>query len=253
MQAQQYPTQRGWAWLKEGFELWKKNPASLIFASFTYLLILLIITAVPLIGQPIASLIMPILSLSVLNTCRAVDEGRKAGPELMLSGFKSQMVGTLVTIGGFYLLGTIAALALTSLFDGGTLIGIMSGTIALDPDAGLPNLTVPMLIAMTLSLPVLMAYWFAPILAGWWRQPAAKALFFSFYACAKNWRPFLAYGFALFIFMGLLPGIVVAVAGMIAPMLATIMVLMMPMVLVPVTFASFYINARDVFGVNTSF
>ena len=35
-------------------------------------------------------------------------------------------------------------------------------------------------------------YWFAPALAGWWKLPAPKAMFFSFYACLRNWRPFVA-------------------------------------------------------------
>src|SRR5690606_34725821 len=58
MQANRLPMQRGWAWLKEGALLWRRNPALLTFLAFGYLLILLVISLFPLIGQPIASLLM---------------------------------------------------------------------------------------------------------------------------------------------------------------------------------------------------
>ena len=58
--------------------LWRRNPALLTFAAFGYLLMLVVMSSVPLIGQPVASLLMPVLSLGVLNTCRAIDEVARA-------------------------------------------------------------------------------------------------------------------------------------------------------------------------------
>jgi hypothetical protein len=49
-------------------------------------------------------------------------------------------------------------------------------------------------VTLILMVPVLMAFWFAPLLAAWDDLPAGKALFFSFIACLRNWRPFLVYG-----------------------------------------------------------
>lgn len=112
MQARQLPLQRGWAWLREGFLLWRRNPALLTFASFGYLLIIVLISAVPLIGQPIAQLLMPVFSLGVLNACRAVADGRRVGPDVLFSGFKSN-VQALITIGGIYLIGSLLVLAIT--------------------------------------------------------------------------------------------------------------------------------------------
>ena len=59
MQARQLPFIQGATWITQGYALWRRNPALLTFASFSYLLILVMISAVPLIGQPIASLLMP--------------------------------------------------------------------------------------------------------------------------------------------------------------------------------------------------
>ena len=248
MQARQLPTRQGWAWLQEGFQLWKRNPALLTFASFGYLLILLIVTSVPVIGQAIASLLMPVLSLGVLNTCRAVDEGRKTGPDILFSGFKSN-VPALITVGGIYLVGSVLVILLTSAIDGGTLMSVLRGTAEFDPESGkAPNIGFSVLVVLVLSAPVIMAYWFAPILAGWWQLSAPKAMFFSFYACLRNWRPFLFFGIALLLIGGMLPSMFIGVLAAAIPLLGNLLLLALPLVLIPVVFASFYINARDVFG-----
>ncbi|KAI5913180.1 BPSS1780 family membrane protein [Thauera sp. 2A1] len=247
MQANQLPMQRGWAWLRDGLALWLRNPALLTFAAFGYLLALLVVSMFPFVGQAIASLLMPVLSLGVLNACRAVDAGRKVGPDVLFSGFKGNLP-ELIKIGGLYLVASFAVLFLTTLVDGGTLMRVMTGGKIDEAAAAEPALTVSLIVALVLSTPVMMAYWFAPLLAGWWKLPAAKALFFSFYACLRNWRPFLAYSIALAVFGALLPGLIVGVIGMVSPTLATLLSVPVPLVLVPVVFASFYVNAREVFG-----
>lgn len=250
MQARQLPFQRGWAWLYEGFYLWRRNPALLTFASFGYLLMLVLISAIPLIGQPIASLLMPALSLGVLNACKAIEEGRKSGPDILFSGFKRNLPA-LMTVGGLYLAGSLVVLMLTMLIDDGTLMSVLSGQV--DTEADLPpmaELMPTLLLAIALSTPVLMAYWFAPMLVGWWGVTGPKAMFFSFIACVRNWRPFVAYSIALTIFAGVLPGVVLGLLGAISPILSSLLLLVVPLVLVPVLFASFYINVRDVFKAN---
>lgn len=248
MQARQLPSGRGFAWLGEGLQIWRRNPALLTFASFGYLLLLILVSVVPFLGQVIASLLMPILSLGVLNTCQAIDKGRKAGPDVLFSGFQ-QNLPALVTIGLIYLAGSLLVLLLTSLADGGTLLKVMTSGGKIEAEAATSTgFTVALLIAITLSTPVMMAYWFAPLLAGWWKLSAPKAMFFSFYACLRNWRPFLAYSIALALFGAVLPGILLGLVGLASPMLATLLSVPLPLLLIPIVFASFYANARDIFG-----
>jgi hypothetical protein len=249
MQAQQLPLHRGFAWLREGLLIWRRNPALLTFASFGYLLMLVLVSVVPFIGQVLASLLMPVLSLGVLNTCLAIDKGRKAGPDILFSGFQ-QNLPALGMIGAAYLAGSLLVLLLTSLADGGALLQIMTSGGKLDPETATSGgFTLALLIAITLSTPVMMAYWFAPLLAGWWKIPAPKAMFFSFFACLRNWRPFLAYSIGLALFAALLPGLLLGIIGMISPTLATLLSVPLPLLLIPMIFASFYANARDIFGV----
>ena len=155
MQAHTLPAQRGWAWIIEGFRLWKRNPALLTFLVFGYWLCLLVVAAIPFVGQVLMSLIMPALALGIYNGCKAVADGRKAGPDILLSGFR-QNFPELVKIGGIYLIGTFAVLGLTALADDGILAELMLGRRKLDEaTADDPRLTVSLLIGVLGSTPLL--------------------------------------------------------------------------------------------------
>lgn len=247
MHAQQLPMTRGLAWLREGLQVWRRNPALLTFATFGYLLAIVLLSLVPVLGQLAASLLMPALSVGVLNACRATDAGRKVGPDVLFSGFKTNLQG-LVAIGGFYLAATLAVLLLVALIDDGTLLALLRGEEVATEPATDNNLGTTLLLGIVLSTPVVMAYWFAPALAAWWQVPALKALFFSFYACLRNWRPFLLYAIGLALCGAILPGLVIGALGAVSPTLGTLASIPVPLVVVPVIFASFYTATRDVFG-----
>lgn len=248
MQAHVLPFSRGQAWLMGGFALWRKNPALLTFLTFGYLLMLILLSLVPLLGQIIASVVMPVLSLGILNGCRAVDQGRRVGPDVLFSGFRSNEKA-LFAIGGAYFVATLLVLLLTMAADGGTLFRAMTGAAPLSEDAAnAPGFTLALVVGTALSTPVMMAYWFAPLLAGWRGLSAPKALFFSFVACARNWRPFLGYAISLAVFGALLPGLLVGLLSLISPILGSLVSIPLPLVLLPVVFASFYVNACEVFG-----
>lgn len=237
----------GWLWLRDGFKLWLRNPALLSFAAFGYLLTLLVASLLPYVGQVLATLLMPAMSLGVLNACRAAEAGRKTGPDILFSGFRTHLP-ELFKIGGLYLIASMLVMVLSSLVDDGLLMTLMTGGTLDEASMHRPELLQALLLALLLSVPVMMAYWFAPLLAGWGRLPALKALFFSFHACLRNWRPFLAYAIALLLFGTVLPGLLLGLIGLLSLELASLLSIPVPLVVVPVLFASFYTNARDVFG-----
>lgn len=248
MQARILPAHRGWAWILDGFTLWRRNPALITFLVFGSSLALLVIATVPLIGQVLMSLVMPALSLGIFNGCKAAAERRKAGPDILISGFR-QNFPELVKIGGLYLAGTLAVMGISLLIDGEmntklskALMGKTDWDEALDD----PAFSLALLVATIGSTPVMMAYWFAPLLAGWGRIPAGKALFFSFVACMRNWRAFLAYGVGLML-VALAAAILIGVLELVSPLLALLPALAFPVIFIPVIFASFYANALDVF------
>ena len=109
-----------------------------------------------------------------------------------------------------------------------------------------------LLVAAALYVPVMMAFWFAPVLVAWHGLSAAKALFFSFFACLINWRAFLAYGVGAALALFVLPAGVALVAMLLSAgqARAVLIGVMFPfmLMLLPTLFASFYASYRDVFG-----
>ncbi len=248
MQAHRLPAGRGLAWIQEGFGLWKRNPALMTFLSFGYLLLVALISVVPLIGQPAATLLMPALSLGVLNGGRIIACGEKGGPELIFSGFRSNLP-SLVTIGGIYLVGSLLALFSTALGDGGLLLQVLTGQREAESTlAGQPGFLRAVLIGTLVSTPVMMAYWFAPMLAAWHGLPAPKAMVFSLVACLRNWKPFLLYSLGLMVIAAILPALLIGLLGSVSPTLAALVSVPLPLIMVPLVFATFYPNVRDIFG-----
>jgi hypothetical protein len=104
---------------------------------------------------------------------------------------------------------------------------------------------------MALASPLLMAFWFSPLLTAWSGVSATKSLFFSLVACWRNWRAFTVYGLALGMGFVLIPGLVLALAGMISQMLFEAVSIAFRMLLIlvvaPVLMTSVFLSYRDVF------
>jgi len=105
-----------------------------------------------------------------------------------------------------------------------------------------------LLVLTLLYLPVFMAYWFAPVLAGWGQVNTGRALFFSLVACLRNWKPLLVFVTSLVVAGVILPGVVIGAITLFFPTLGAILTVIPPLLLIPIMFASFYANTRDVFA-----
>lgn len=251
MQARQLPAIRGWNWIVEGFRLFRTNPALLTFLVFGYWLTLVFLNLVPILGLVLAPLCVPALSVGVMNGCRALERETQNGFGLLFSGFQKNR-NVLLVLGAVYLVGSLGVFAGSALVDGGALLGIMmAGQQPPEDLLQSDQLMLALQATLILMVPLLMAFWFAPMLAAWEDMPAVKALFFSFIACARNWRPFLVYGVGVAFISAILPGIVLGIVGAastpLLKMVAVAMSLPLLFVFVPTLFASFYVSYRDVF------
>lgn len=252
MQAQRLPASRGWHWIAEGYRLFRRNPSLLTFLVFSYWMILVAVNLVPVIGWIAASLGMPAMSVGVMNGCRALERSEPVPISTVFSGFQRN-ASTLITLGGMYLLATIGVLTLTVLIDGGLLLKTMLSGKPAEP-AALDDASMALALqaALLMMVPVMMAFWFAPLLAAWAGCSAGKSLFFSLVASWRNWRAFLVYAAGVAVLSAILPGIVLGAFAVVSRTLLNIMVvaLTLPLlfVFVPTLFASFYVSYRDVFA-----
>jgi hypothetical protein len=250
MQTLILPARRGWRWLADGFALFKRNPPMLGMLVILYWLLLAFLGSLPLVGQALASVAMPALSVGVMGVCRALDRGETVDPLALFAGFR-QRPRPLLLLGTIYLGATLAVLAVTALADSGILLRLMLGGGVQRAELDAPEVTAAAEIGLILITPVLMAFWFSPLLVAWQDFPPAKALFFSFFACWRNWRAFLAYGAAMLFWGIALPGILFGVIAALMPpgMNALVLLVSAPFLFIflPTVFASFYVTYRDIF------
>ena len=254
MRAQTLPPAAGWQWLMGGFAIFRRNPIMLGMLVLAYWFTVLFLNIVPYIGVLIASLAIPGLSVGLMQAARNLERGQPIGLQTLYGSLKDN-ARTLVALGALYLCCTLGIVGLSSLVDGGSLMQFMLASnraeraVVEDSDFLLSAVFV-----MTLMTPVLMAWWFAPVLASWHRLSVGRALFFSFMACWMNWRPFLTYSLALLLVAGVLPGILLGVLLLLLPgaanLATAIMTLPMVLVIAPTIFASFYASYRDIFGIS---
>ena len=175
--------------------------------------------------------------------------GTRASAGPVFDGFR-QAPAAQLALGVVYFACLALVLAASALADDGALARwMLTGGRPADEVLQSDEFVMALACAAALYTPVMMMFWFAPPLAAWHSVGAAKALFFSFFACLMNWRAFLAYAAATALCTLVLPFLVLLVARSVAGGLPA-MSLIFPLlaVLLPTLFASFYVSYRDVFG-----
>lgn len=254
MRAQTLPASAGWNWILGGFAIYRRNPILLSMLVLAYWFTVLLLNVLPVIGALAASLLIPGLSVGLMQASRNLERGQPIGMQTLFGGLK-QNTRTLLALGALYLVLTLAVLGFSALADGGEMVSFMlSGKPADAQDIEESNFFLPALIVMLLMTPVMMAYFFAPVLAAWHKLTVGRALFFSLVACWLNWRAFLAYGVALLLVAGVIPGLLLGALLALFPGAQSFVtaLITMPMVLAvaPAIFASFYASYRDIFGIS---
>lgn len=251
MQARQLSAREGGRWLAGGLAVFLKNPPLLTLIILAYWLIIALVNSLPVLGPIAATLSIPAFSVGLMNACRKLDAGEPLEIQVLFSGFRQQPK-SLLTLGGLYLAVSAVALGASAIADGGIFVQTMVGGYHPSPEElGSNAFLAAALIALTLMAPVIMAWWYAPILVAWHDMPPAKSLFFSFIACLRNWQAFIAYTGAILLFGGLIPGIalglLVSVLPAAASVVTTLFTLPLIFVLAPTLIASFYVSYREVF------
>ncbi len=256
MRAETLPASAGWRWLSDGFVIFRRNPALFSMLVVLYWTILILVNIVPGIGAVISSLLIPGLSVGLMQVARDLERGHPVAIPTLFNGFQRN-TRTLLALGALYLCATLAVLALSTLIDGGDFLKALVSGEEMDREALESGAYLLPAAFVTLALlPVLMAWWFAPVLAAWHNLGVGRALFFSFVACWLNWRAFFAFSLALLLFAGILPGVVFGLLlallpggeGGVAAFVATPLLLLIAVTVFSTVYASFYASYRDIFG-----
>mgnify|MGYP003622288994 FL=1 len=112
MQALTLPASRGLRWLSEGFRIFRKKQLLLTLLIVGYWVAMIVISSLPFFGQIVATLLIPVFSVSLMNAFRLVERNALLPPHLLFSGFQ-QNLRTLLILGGIYFAGTTLILGAT--------------------------------------------------------------------------------------------------------------------------------------------
>lgn len=234
MEPLRLPARNGWEWIKQGFALFMKAPLLWIVLLFICLVGALAISSVPVVGQPLMSLLMPAILVGLMAGCRALSQGEELELAHLFRGFKKH-TAQLVTLGGIALASQYLILGLMMAVGGASVVGVLMGN---QPDTN-PDVMInafagtglAILIGIVLFSLLMMAMQFAPMLVYFRNVPPLHAMRLSLRAFLYNVMPMLLYG----------------VTFMFLAMLASMPVMLGWVVLLPLVFTTLYASYNDIF------
>lgn len=190
----------GTDWIGDGWRLFCRAKLMWIIFVFLFLLIHVALAFVPLLGSLAANVLSPVLAGGVYLGCRSLETGGDLELEHLFSGFRRHF-GDLVLVGVAYLLGGIAILLVFGMFAGMSIVSAMLAGNQGDVLSAITAASVPLaigaLVAAALSVPLVAACWFAPMLVMLNGVKPLEAMKASLVACLRNFLPFLVYGIVM--------------------------------------------------------
>jgi hypothetical protein len=228
------PLGSGWGWLAGGWSLFMRAPLMWIISLVVVFICVVAVGFVPIIGQLAVQILQPVILAGWMVACRSLERGGDFELDHLLGGFKKNF-GNLCVVGLLFLVGEVAILLIffaIVVFTVGTtfLFAGEQEILATIMAAGL-TFTLGLLICLALFVPLAAAYWFAPVLVIMHDLPPMEAMKASFFACFRNFFPFLVYGI-LMIPLFILAAIPFGLGFLVA---------------IPMMIASIYVSYREIF------
>jgi uncharacterized membrane protein len=234
MEPQRLKAGQGWEWIKQGYALFIKAPLLWIVLLFICVIAAVGLSNVPVVGEPLVSLLMPAILVGLMAGCRALSQDEELELAHLFSGFK-QHTSQLVTLGGISLAGQFLIFGVMMLVGGATLVGIlMNGQPDADPNVMMQAVAgagFAVLLGIVLFSLLMMAMQFAPMLVFFRNVPPVQAMKLSLRAFLHNVGPMLVYG----------------ITFLLLAILASIPMMLGWLVLLPLVFTSLYASYCDIF------
>lgn len=206
---------RGVGWITEGFDYFSRNPLGWIGALIIIFISQIIIGMVPLIGWLAVYLSHLLFVGGMLIGCVAHARGKQFELQHIFSCFQSNYVSRFIILAGFYLVANIFMLmsfiVALFVFVGGVGVLEQLSQVNAMPAQEAMQLLYALLMATLfpalILVPVMMVFWFAPMLLVTTNVSPVDAMLLSFKACLKNVPAFTMYGLIalLFTFLAMIP------------------------------------------------
>ncbi|TFW35565.1 BPSS1780 family membrane protein [Massilia horti] len=242
------PALTGWAWLKQGAGLFRKQPGALMTLLFANILFSIAISAVPILGPLVAMVLIPVFSVAFMRACLMIDNGKRVTPAVLLSGFHKPVFGQLAKIGLIYVgVAVIMALVAGMLIDAETLTQVAKQPAnSKEVQALAPDVFAVLSGIFLLELAMLITLSFAAPLVFWQQMKPGKATFYSFFAVVKSARVFVVLLLAWFAILFGTWFIAVMLLGQAS--IVRIVIMWMFFLLMLVLQCALYVGYRQIFG-----
>lgn len=236
MEPKQFAAAQGWEWIKQGYTLFKKSPLLWVVLFIICMVAAIALSNVPVVGEPLVSLLMPVILVGLMTGARALQNGEELELAHLFSGFQKHM-SQLVTLGGISLVAQFLIFGVMLMVGGGTLVTVlMSSEPITDPNVineALAGAGFAALLGMLLFSVLMMAMQYAPMLVYFNNLAPLEAMKLSLRAFLNNIAAMMVYSVTL-----------VALA-----ILASLPLFLGWLILLPLTFISLYISYCDIFPV----
>ncbi len=245
------PPRTGLAWAKQGVRMFFKQPLAMSGLFFMFMAVLSLASVLPLVGSALALALIPAATLGLMAATQEAERGHFPMPAILATAFRAgrQRARAMMVLGGYYALGFVLILLASSLVDGGEFarLYLFGGRIS-EELVERADFQGALWTSLILYLPLSLMFWHAPALVHWHGVAPAKALFFSFMACWKNFGAYTVFGlvwFGLLLLVGLAVTLLATVLG--SPEFAAVAMFPAVLVLVAMFFASLYFTFRGSF------
>lgn len=241
------PALTGWAWLKQGASLFRKQPGGLTTLLFMNILISIAISAVPVLGPVVAVVLIPAFSVAFMRACLMVENGKRVTPAVLLASFRKPAFAQLCKIGLIYLGVSLLIALMAKLFIDADFLQQMGKQQADGKPVQFGFSDVAGVLAVILvELATVISLSFAAPLTFWQHMGPGKATFYSFFAVVKSARVFVVLLLAWF-------GIFFAVCVVVAMLfggaaIGRVVLMWLSFLFVLLLQCAMYVGYRHIFG-----
>ena len=231
---------QGLNWITRGWNIFTQSPLIWIVNAVIVLAIYVVLSFIPFIGSILSMVLYALLGAGMMLGAHSQHSGRSLEVSDTFSGFQSPHKMNLFILGLLYMVAWTLLLILAGILvavilgasgvAGAFMSGDSSAIVGLIAGAGIGFILIG-LIVMAVSIPIAMAFWFAPALVAINGVSPLAALSSSFFACLKNFLPFLLYGIIFLVLF----------------LVGSIPLLLGLLVVFPLLFTSTYAAYRDIY------
>jgi len=192
----------GWTWIAQGWTLFAKAPLMWVISMVIVFVVMIAVSLVPMIGSLVFQVLQAVIAGGFVVACRSLEKGDDFDLEHLFAGFRKRFA-PLAIVGLLLLAGWVGIILVFGAFVGFSILGaFLTG----DPEAMMASMMASIgvillgtLVVLGLSVPLMAAYWFAPALVMMHDMKPVEAMKASFFACFRNFVPFILYGLVMLV------------------------------------------------------